>query len=356
MPWRVEAITPEWLTARVCSEHEGARVESIDVRGKGDMGSTVHRWLTVRYNDAGRRAGLPEAMFVKSTPTVLSRLASGGRVVTQEYTFFSVARPELDIETPTLLVSAIDNVSGRSIQIFDDLVATKGVEFYHRDTVVTRTAAEGMVDTLAAYHRAFWDSPRFADDLSALPRHGGFLEFGKRVGMVDSHNEAMHKAADVIPPGVFAKRDRIWADAEQTMSFHTDGPRTLLHGDMHLGNWYETRDHVIGLADWQNTCTGSWAFDFAYTVSTTLDVEDRRAWEKDLLSRYLENLRQDLSVDTAWEMYRRALNVPLLLWTPTLVPSPVFPDMQSEEMSMLMIQRISTAMDDLGTLEEGGHA
>jgi hypothetical protein len=355
VPWRVEAVTPEWLTAQLCRDHPEAHVESVQVRGEGAMGSTVHRWLTVGYDEAGRAAGLPTAMFAKSTPTVLTRLASGGRIVTQEHTFYTAARPHLAIETPAMLASAIDRTSGRSIQVFDDLVATRGTTFFHRETEVDRPTADQIVDTLAGYHGAFWDSPLLTTDLAGLSRHGAFLDVGERIGMRAAHDEAMDRAKDVVPPAVYDRRDDIWGHAVAAMEFH-DGPRTLLHGDVHLGNWYITGDGVVGLADWQNTCIGSWAFDIAYALSTTLATPDRRAWERELVERYVAKVGHGLTFDRAWAMYRRALTIPLLLWTPTLVPSPVFPDMQSEEMSLLMISRIAAAMDDLGTLDEEGPA
>jgi hypothetical protein len=351
VPWRVEAITPDWLTAQLCGEHPGARVESVEVRGDNDLGSTVHRWLTVGYNEAGIAAGLPTALFAKSTPTVLTRLASGGHIVTQERTFYTVARDRLPIETPSMAACAIDRTSGRSVTLFDDLVVSKGTTFFSKDSVVERDVAEQIVDTLAGYHGAFWDSPLLETDLGSLARHGAFLAVGERIGMRAAHDEAMDKAKGVIPAAVYERRDEIWAHAVAAMEFH-EGSRTLLHGDMHLGNWYRNADGRVGLADWQNTSIGNWVFDFAYAVSTTLDVEDRRAWERELLERYVAAVGHGLTTDVAWSMYRRALTIPLLLWTPTLVPSPVFPDMQTDEMSMLMIHRIATAMDDLGTLDQ----
>lgn len=351
VPWRAEAVTPEWLTAHLCRDHPDARVESVEVRGDHERGSTVHRWLTVGHNKAGTAAGLPTALFAKSTPTVLTRLASGGHVVAQERLFYSVARDLLDIETPSLLASAIDRTTGRSIQLFDDLSVSKGTTFFTRETVVDRGVADQMADTLAGYHSVFWDSPLLETDLGSLAQHGKFLAVGERIGMRRAHDEAMEKAKDVMPAAVFDRRDDIWPHAVAATEYHK-GPRTLLHGDVHLGNWYRNADGRVGLADWQNTSIGSWVFDFAYAVSTTLAVEDRRAWERELLERYVAAVGHGLTVDAAWPMYRRALTIPLLLWTPTLVPSPVFPDMQSEEMSMLMITRITTAIDDLGTLDQ----
>lgn len=255
-----------------------------------------------------------------------------------------------------MLASAIDAESGRSIQIFDDLVATERADFFGADTVVDRHYAEQMVDTLAGFHAALWDSPRFGTDLASLPCHGTFLRVGERIGTRAAHDQAMIKAKGVVPARIFDQRELIWPAAVDSMALHEAAPRTLLHADVHLGNWYASGDRRIGLADWQNTCTGNWAFDFAYTVGTTLSVEDRRAWESSLLQRYVDRVGHGLEFKSAWDSYRRALAAPLLLWTPTLLTSPVYPSMQSDKMSLLMIGRIATAMDDLDSLAAGSLA
>jgi len=107
----------------------------------------------------------------------------------------------------------------------------------------------------------------------------------------------------------------------------------------------------MGLCDWQCLGTGHWARDVSYAISTTLAIEDRRAWERDLLRRYLEQMREQCGLastfDEAWDLYQQQLFPALLMWTPTLVHTRTTPDMQPEEMSLEMIKRITAAISDL---------
>jgi hypothetical protein len=48
--------------------------------------------------------------------------------------------------------------------------------------------------------------------------------------------------------------------------------------------------------------------------------------------------------------YRRQIVHALLMWTITLCHSPLLPNMQTEETTLAMIERISTAMADLDSL------
>lgn len=353
VPWGVEAFSREWLTAVLGRGVPDSEVESFAL-GSGHEGSSVRRQLSVRWNAEGQAAGLPDLFFTKATPTLLTRLSSGMAAI-GERRFYERIRPELDIEAPQLFHSGYDRASGRSIHIFDDLAATKGAQFCSYKTMLDRAQADEVVDTLAAFHARFRNSSRFAGDLKWLTTYEAFLLTGERNGIRIGHDRAMLEAADVIPAAVVARRDEIWPRAIDALALHSSEPRTLLHSDVHLGNWYITRDAHMGLCDWACICTGHWARDFAYAVSTTLTVEQRRAWERDLLARYLERMRATSGLTTptylAFDQYRSQLFAALLMWTPTLCHPPTMPDMQPPEMSREMIHRMTTAIDDLGALD-----
>jgi hypothetical protein len=51
----------------------------------------------------------------------------------------------------------------------------------------------------------------------------------------------------VIPARVVARREEIWLAALQGLAMHGAEPRTLLHSDVHLGNWYVTNAGRMGL-------------------------------------------------------------------------------------------------------------
>jgi aminoglycoside phosphotransferase (APT) family kinase protein len=328
-------------------------VEAVEVSG-GDEGSTVRRNVTVTYNRIGMRARLPENLFAKSTPTLLTRLSSGA-AARAEYRFFTGIRDELPIEAPTLVHSSTDRQSGRSVQLFLDLVATKGARFCRHSTPINRDQAEQMVDTLATLHSRFYNSKRFETDLRWLPTYEDFLRAGERTGIRVGHEQAMSEASDVIPADVLARSDEIWPMTVKGLAVHSREPRTVLHSDVHLGNWYITDEGRMGLGDWQCICVGHWARDFAYAVSTSLAEHDRRSWERDLLARYLERMGENCalhaSFERAWDDYRQQLFAALLMWTPTLCHPPTMPDMQPVEMSLLMIKRITTAISDLAAFD-----
>jgi hypothetical protein len=76
VPASAEQLTPEWLTAALCRTVPGARVTDLALGGGSD-GSSARRSVTVAYNDVGASAGLPTAIFTKSTPRFTNRFVLG---------------------------------------------------------------------------------------------------------------------------------------------------------------------------------------------------------------------------------------------------------------------------------------
>jgi hypothetical protein len=353
IPWCADAVSAEWLTPILCSGHPGAEVTSVQVDG-GSSGSSVRRRIGVTYNAAGKDAGLVDSFFAKATPTLLTRLSSA-MAAGQEANFFRTLRPELPIEAPVHRYSDYDLKTGRSIHLFEDLVATRGAQFCNYATVIDRDQAEQAVDLLALLHGRHYASPRLEQDLKWIPPYEAFFGAMEYHGVHAGHDQARRVAAHVIPPDVAERWDEIWPMTLLGLQAHVEEPRTIIHSDVHLGNWYVTADGVMGLCDWQCIGAGHWARDFAYAMGTILAPEDRRNWQDDLLARYLERLREHggpkVGFDAAWTRYRQQTFAALLMWTPTLCHPPTMPDMQPEAMSLEMIRRLTAAISDLEAFE-----
>ena len=350
VPWCAEALTPEWLTPVLCKDVSEARVIGISVEA-ASSGSSVRRRIRVRYNAQGEAANLVTDFFAKTTPDILTRLTSGTSAG-QEARFFTVLAPMLNLEVPRHRCSAFDRVTGRSLHLFDDLVATRGAAFCDYRTTFTQVQMEGVLSTLAQLHGRLHGDARLAGALSWIPTYETFFRALAGTGTRVGHAQAMEEARHLIPSEVYAARDRLWAAAEDSLTDHAAGPRSVIHSDVHPGNWYLTADGQPGLCDWQCIAQGHWARDLAYALSSMLAPEARRIWEGDLIAHYLRALERAggprLMVADALHFYRRQLPVALLMWTPTLCHPPTMPDMQPEAVSLEMIRRITTAIGDLG--------
>jgi thiamine kinase-like enzyme len=359
VPPSPEKLTTKWLTLALCQRVRGAVVTGFELGPRND-GTSARRTLRVSYNAAGRDAALPEAVFTKSAPSFLNRMVgAGARLAQIEASFYRVVRPELDIEAPATLCSAFDPVSHRLMLLTDDVTVTRGATFGTAlDRRLNRAQAQQVVATLAVLHARYWNAPlenMFGDWLRDTQQYlqmlDGALDVSARI------LSGFERARHVIPPQVYARRREVFtALVESQRHSAFGGPRTFLHGDVHPGNWYLTRDGSLGLYDWQMCVIGGPARDLAYALTSHLAIEDRRAWERELLECYRDELAAR-GVGTPpgaadlFLAYRRQVVYGMFAWLATIGRSPLQPKYQPDEISLANLERMTQACADLDTLD-----
>jgi hypothetical protein len=355
VPCSPAAITTDWLTEVLCDKVQGAVVTQVEVKPASAGTHERHR-LVLTYNEVGRRAGLPGSLFTKSLPSVVTRMIGGfNGTARAEGRFYTQLRPQLEIEAPVGYHAAFDQNTFASILLLEDLTATKSATFCNHETYVTRAMAEDMMDLLAALHARFHDDSGFASQYRWVAPYPRWFTIGaQKMDLQHYTRMAFDAASHVIPESVLARREDVWPAAMRALSVHESGARGLLHSDVHIGNWYQTGAGKMGLCDWQCLSRGHWSRDIAYAVTAALTPDDRRNWEKDLLVHYLDRFA-DLtgskpSFDQSFLHYRQQVVHALLMWTITLCHSPLLPNMQPEETTLAMIQRITHAMADLDSI------
>jgi len=103
----------------------------------------------------------------------------------------------------------------------------------------------------------------------------------------------------------------------------------------------------MGLLDW-GMVRGQWAGDVSYALVSALTIEDRRAWERDLIARYLDRLVETggprLPFKEAWLAYRQQMFHPFFYWALTLGDARVHPGMQPDRISLMNLERMGHAL------------
>lgn len=353
LPLSYEAVTDEWLTDILCRDVAGAKVVShrLDVT---DDGTNNRRRIFLEYNAEGQAAGLPSSVFCKATHGLANRqmLGHSGGILC-ETTFFNVARPLLDIEAPKAYYAKYDPVSFNSFVMLRDL--GEEMNFCSEATPVDLDFARSQVELLAALHGRFYDAPELDGALSALPTW--HRRFSNLAGfhLEESCDRGFVAAENVIPASLFARKDEVWPATMDALEQQKDLPLALCHGDVHLKNWYIRHDGRTGLGDWGVAHRGHFSRDLVYTISTALTVENRRAWERELVELYLDRLAaagaDAPDFDAAWLEYRKALMTAFAFWTLTLNPTEDYPDMQPRQTAITFIERMAHALDDLDVLD-----
>ncbi len=348
-PWSVDGISVEWLDDCLGA---GAGKRSItDFSFKGETsGTSVRRSIQLKHTDGE----VDTTVFAKTYPSFEHRVAN---VMTQtaqaEGAFYLELRPQLDIESPIGHYWSWDPETYRAIVIIEDIASSKGATFCNWQTSISFEEAQQVVRLLAKVHGTFLNDPTLS---AKHPWLKSFHEWTQSFAYLkDQHMAAMEKASELLPQDLIGKGEALYNGFMRLRDDLGEMSSTLIHSDVHLGNWYKTEEGKVGLLDWQCCNIGPGIRDVAYALSTMLEIEDRRKWETDLLGSYVDQMKihsdERYDFESNFFEYKRFLLAALMMWTPTLCPAPNFPNMQPEEMSRKMIERISAAIKDHKVLE-----
>ncbi len=358
VPRSPAAITPEWLTGALFPGGAPDRVLSVSPV-RGSTGTTTRRALRVTYREASDGLTYPRWLFVKCTTSLAQRLMLGlGGLIHGEPAFYAHIRPRLRIEAPLGYFGAVAERPWRSIVVLEDVAHTRGAVFWAPTTQITRDQMEDVLEQAAVWHGALWESPLPAAWRWLRSPADQMRVIDALIGLADRRPAGVERAREVIPASLRARQADLHTALRRSMEVVSRGPRTYLHGDLHAANTYLTGEGRMGICDWQVGLHGSWAHDVAYVMATALSTEDRRSWERELLSQYLGRLAAAggpvLSEEEAWLCYRRALFYPYFAWVYTLGRSRLQPDFQPEQVSLTLVGRIARAIEDLDSLAAVG--
>ncbi|WP_197519440.1 phosphotransferase [Mycobacterium sp. E2327] len=160
-----------------------------------------------------------------------------------------------------------------------------------------------------------------------------------------------------IPAELRSRKSEVRAALMHSLALNARQPKTLLHQDTHPRNWFQVPDGSVCLYDWQAIAKGNWALDVSYALSSVLDIEDRRNWERELLELYLDELGANggspPSHGEAWLAYRQQLVHGLIFWAYTSAVNR-FREVHPEDVTRAIVARTAQAMVDLETLDALG--
>ncbi len=130
------------------------------------------------------------------------------------------------------------------------------------------------------------------------------------------------------------------------------GPATYIHGDTHIGNVYLDDGHV-GFLDWGLSQVSTHLRDVSYFMTMSIDIDERRAHERELLQGYLDALRAaggvDISFDDAWAAHR--LHASYTVVATFLAYMPSYAASDGVGLGNALLERSDAALADLDVVD-----
>lgn len=357
LPERIEQVDAARLR-----ELTGWDVDSVETEPIGAGVGFIGRLARLHLSGADVAAGRAPQTAILKMPTddpggqVMGRMM---RMWEREHLFYDQVAPQLQVRVPTAYLNLYDDPGGsgppHAVLLLEDLHPLSP-----GDQVLGATADQAylVVDRLAALHAQWWDHA-LLDELDWMP------------SIVDPMVEA------VVPMfeagwasfcdryrGTLAERTFGWAERFVTLiptwlAAYREDPRTIAHGDARLDNMFfgDAANPEFALVDWQMAMRSPGGGDLAYFVMTDLDVESRRAHERDLIEAYGESLLRygvpaaQVDTDLLWRGYLEGVLFYCVgMGSSLLTLDPA--NQRGLDLIDALVTRVFTAADDLDVGEQ----
>ncbi|WP_199170753.1 MULTISPECIES: phosphotransferase [unclassified Caulobacter] len=348
LPRHLEEVTAPWLTGLMSHRYPGLVVEAakiVEVRN----GHTTKLRLELQLNAVGRAAGVPRQVCLKSN---WSEGFESGNICELEARFYYFMREQLSAPVVRSYYADWDgDGGGRGLVIMEDLGASPG-QFGHSSHHLGVDGVAKALESLAILHGALWDSPQLDEQawlhasMDTPVDTDQLLRMYNYIGL----NLPKPEYRAVLPHWLYETPELFSHAYDELAAFERaqTTPRCLVHGDAHQGNSFLRTDGERVWHDWQLVRKGRPWRDVTYLMLGALTVEERRRWDRDLVTHYCEALtatgaRGVLAKDAAFEQVRRWPVYGAQAWLANVD--------QWGQGGLAMVERFFSAMEDYGTIE-----
>lgn len=351
VPADLAALNAQWLERVLKKHHPAVRIAAVS-QLSADAGTTQRARLRVTYASPESAAGLPASFFVKLAPAdARTRIfVNLFRLGPTEVQFYQQAAAAIPAERPAVYHAALSRGAERFVLILEDLAGT--VQF--RDTTLPATPEEArrVVEMLGRLHAAFWESPRLTGELGWLKshEHNPTRSLERSIWSL-AIKPGLEKFRELVPDAQLRAAGKLTGAFDQLSAACARGPRTLIHGDLHIGNLFFRQDKV-GLFDWQCAQHGQGMRDLSYFICSSMPIRLRRLHERELLELYRHALGEagvaELpSKEELWSQHRWHTLFTLGAMAITAAAA----NLQAVPIVRAALERTTTAVLDLDALE-----
>jgi hypothetical protein len=348
VPRTADEVTPEWLTRALQANGRDVVVRTVRRtplgEGVGMMSLLEHVEVEYEHGDG------PTTMVLKlpATNEANRAVALAFDIYRRETLFYRDVAALTPAATPEVYVSEIEGKEA-FVLLLEDLG-----HYRLGDQIVGCSVADAelcMVE-LGDLHATFWEDVD-RPELEFLPyHHPSHHSEGLRQGAAAGWDPMLEVFGDVVPAPLAALKDRFLAAIPRMQEWIATPPLTVVHGDFRMDNLFfgtTPGESRVAAIDWQGALKAKGVQDLGYLLGGSVEIEDRRAHERDLVGKWHENLChggvEGYSLDQAWQDYLRSL---LYQWTVTTVIAGTLDPSNDRGRAWMtrMVDRHATAIED----------
>ena len=305
------ALDLAWLSEVLTPAANGAAVERVEIVEEVQVNQTVKATI-VRFR-AHFADGTAAALCLKG---FLDRPdTKGNSAAVRESRFYADLANRISVRSPAWVAAPVDTQAEHGLLYMRDMVE-QGAHFCSALEPFDAARAARSLEQLARLHTSHVTlGPVQSLDWTVrqIDWLAGYMKPEMLQGLLNDER------AEGIPE---EQRDatRLVEALKALSAVDAALPASLIHGDCHAGNIFETPEGA-GLIDFQLLQQGGWALDVAYHIAATLPVELAEREERNLLRHYLETVKslggEVPGDEEAWGQYRKSPVYGYFLWAIT---------------------------------------
>ncbi|MBZ0159626.1 MAG: phosphotransferase [bacterium] len=339
---RPSDLTVAWAQRIVAQHAADATVSEVNVLS-ADIGTTTRVRVAVEHNGPET---LPSRWFVKmpSRSWRARCITALSRLLQTEVRFYQEVTQAVPVLRPAMLAAQSRCGQGTTLVLAD--VTERGAVPGAPGDALTTAQATVVVEQLARLHVQFWNKASLDQEYRWLA--GPVRRWEDRLGTalaVPLMQRGLRRAGSAVPIALHAPAVHYARRRRQAMRLLADGPRTLVHHDVHPGNlfWQQSQP---GFLDWQLVRIGEGIGDVAYFLATALTPEIRRTCEARLLARYQQVLEDHQIADLDSTTLRQRYRAHLMYAFEAMVVTLAVGDMMPLDSNLELIRRAAAAVED----------
>jgi Phosphotransferase enzyme family len=344
LPTQLEQITPEWLSDALQGSFPGVKIAAI-VFGEQNWGTASSTRLNLTVADSGGH-DIPPSIYIKGGFDDKWRKRAW-MVIQIEAIFYRDVAQDVDLNILDAYFARNDD-SPQGIVLLEDL-RNRGARPGKQAEAIAVDRVASILEAIAKVHADWWNSPKLEPYIEYSQPQRTMLKWLVRPAVWSDLISRKHgkQLEGLVGNAVTAQNAlvKLWEILDKQ-------PRTLQHGDLHTGNVFWEHDGRPGFIDWQCFFAGNYVHDMSWIIVTALDIDQRRANERDLIKMYLDVLGANKgdapTFDEAWLAHRQSMAHALSSYGAT--PANMF----SIERTECREGRVYAACEDLNFLEALG--
>ena len=351
IPDSVEDIDVNWLTSALTEKFPDVKIASIKIEKNMEV-TNHHVHLQVDYYKA---AGAPEKLFCKFLPCEPQRkqAIADTHMGLREARFYKEIAPTLDIDMriPDVYCSRFSAEDDSFVLVMEN-ITDSGCTTSDGTQTVSLDSATRVLEELAFLHLEFSSRevrrkriPWLTEKLFNGARRNNYAPKLISYGL-EHHRHRLSSS--------FAELSDLYLKKTQKLhAIWVEGPKTLIHGDLHIGNLFDDHGRT-GFLDWGIISIGTPLRDLSYFLIMSLSTDDRRSHQERLIKHYLNILNSgegfNINFDEAWRGYQlhAAYGVPACCQIMTF---PKNATNQRKVFATAFLSRAQEAIDDLEVVD-----